>query len=92
MRINNSVFELVFSKFYYLGFLKVQYLGHFCLTYLFINDLYLWISRKDFSNNGNTISTAESTIEKLNSSLEQDSLAAIDWFTINEMTVNPDKF
>ena len=40
----------------------------------------------------NTISTAENTIEKLISTLEQDSQAAIDWFKINEMIVNPDKF
>ena len=40
----------------------------------------------------NTISTAENTIEKLISTLEQDSQAAIDWFKINEMIVNPYKF
>ena len=39
-----------------------------------------------------TTSTAESTIEKLISTLEQDSQAAIGWFKINEMIVNPDKF
>ena len=39
----------------------------------------------------NTISTAENTIEKLISTLEQDSQAAIDWFKINEMIVSPDK-
>ena len=62
----------------------------------FIQQIYLliilWISKKDLSNNGRTISTAERTVEKLNSPLEQDSQAAIDWFRINEMTVNPDKF
>ena len=36
--------------------------------------------------------TAENTIEKLISTLEQDSQAAIDWYKINEMIVNPDKF
>ena len=40
----------------------------------------------------NTISAAENTIEKLISTLDQDSQAAIDWFKINEMIVNPDKF
>ena len=40
----------------------------------------------------NTISGAEYTIRKLISTLEQDSQAAIDWFKINEMIVNPDKF
>ena len=40
----------------------------------------------------NTISAAENTTEKLISTLEQDNQAAIDWFKINEMIVNPDKF
>ena len=39
-----------------------------------------------------TISAAENTIEKLISTLEQDSQGAINWFKINEMIVNPDKF
>ena len=38
------------------------------------------------------ISAAENTIEELFSFLEQDSQAAIDWFKINKMIVNPDKF
>ena len=40
----------------------------------------------------NTISTAENTAEKVISTLKQDSLPAIDWFKINEMIVNPNKF
>ena len=73
--------HIVFSKFYYLGFFKVQYLGHF-------------YSKTDLLNfaDDNTISATETTIEKLISTLEQDSQAAIDWFKINEMMVNPDKF
>ena len=39
-----------------------------------------------------TISAAENTTEKLISTIEQDSPAAIDWFKINEMIVNLDKF
>ena len=39
-----------------------------------------------------TNSTAENTIERLISTLEQDIQAAVDWFKINEMIVNPDKF
>ena len=34
----------------------------------------------------------DNTTEKLISTWEQDSQAAIDWFKINEMIVNPDKF
>ena len=45
----------------------------------------------NFADN-NTISAAENIIEKPLSSLEQDSQAAIDWFKINEMIVNPEKF
>ena len=37
------------------------------------------------------ISAAENAIEKLISTLEQDSQVAIDWFKIKEMIVNPDK-
>ena len=42
--------------------------------------------------NDKTISPAENTIKKLISTLEQDSKAAIDWFKVNEMILNPDKF
>ena len=54
---------------------------------IFVNDLYLWISKTDLLNfaNDNTISAAENTIEKLISALEQDSQAAIDWFKLNEI-------
>ena len=41
---------------------------------------------------GNTINVAQYTIEKLISTLEQDSQAPIDWFKINKMIVNIDKF
>ena len=40
----------------------------------------------------NTINAAENTIEKLISTLKEDSQADIDWFKINKMIVNPDKF
>ena len=40
----------------------------------------------------NTISAAENTIEKLISTLERDSQAAIDWFKLNKMIANIDKF
>ena len=54
---------------------------------IFVNDLYLWISKTDLLNfaNDNKISAAENTIEKLFSALEQDSQAAIDWFKLNEI-------
>ena len=58
------------------------------LINVFINDLYLLLNFTD----DNTISTAENTIEKLISTLEQDSQAAINWFKVNEINVNLDKF
>ena len=59
---------------------------------IFINDLYLSISKADLLHfaDDNTVSAAENTIEKLISTLEQDSQAAINWFKINEMVANPD--
>ena len=69
--------HIVFSKFYYLRFLKVQYLGHFYSTYLLM--IYLWVSKTDLLNfaDDNTISAAQNTIKKLITTLEQDSQAAI---------------
>ena len=83
--------RIMFFKFYYLGFLKVQYLGHFYSTYLLM--IYLWVSKTDLLNfaDDNTTSAAEKTIEKLISTLEQDS-QLVDWFKINEMIVSSDKF
>ena len=37
-------------------------------------------------------SAAENTVEKLISTLEQDSQTPIDWFKINKMILNLDKF
>ena len=67
--------------------------GSILLFNTFINDLYHWISKTDLLNfaDDNTTSADENTIEKLISTLEQNSVDAIDWFKINEMIVNPDK-
>ena len=79
----------MFCKLYYLGFLKLPFLFN-----IFINDLYLWVSKTDLLNfaDNNTISAAEDTIKKINSTLKRDCQAAIDWFKINEMIVNPVKY
>ena len=39
-----------------------------------------------------TITAAERTIENLLSALETESQAAIEWFKLNEIIVNPEKF
>ena len=81
MRINNthSVFKIILS-----GVSHGSILGPLFFN-IFINDLYLWISKTDLLNfaDDNTISASENTREKLNSTLEQDSQAVIDWFKIN---------
>ena len=40
----------------------------------------------------NTLSAWEETVSKLIETLKSESNIAIDWFTKNEMIINPDKF
>ena len=90
VKINSthSVFQVVLS-----GAARGSILG-LLLFNIFINDLYLWFTKTDLLNfaNDNTITAAERTIENFISTLETECQAAIEWFKLNEMIVNPDNF
>ena len=60
---------------------------------IFINDLY-YILQSDLHNfaDDNTISMISDTVSSLVNSLTDKANKAVDWFHINKMTVNPEKF
>ena len=60
---------------------------------IFINDLY-YILQSDLHNfaDDNTISAISDTVSSLVNSLTDEANKAVDWFHINKMIVNPEKF
>ena len=90
VKINNthSVFQILLSRFP-----QDLVLGPLLFN-IFINDLYLWVSKTGLLSftDDSAISSAENAIETLISTIEQDDQVAIDWFKVNKMILNPYKF
>ena len=59
-----------------------------------LNPLFLFIKDVELENlaHDNTIYAARNSIEELIKTLGKESKSAIDWFKMNDMIVNPDKF
>ena len=60
----------------------------------FVNDLFFFVHRCDLYNyaDDNTLPKSDKSLEKVIASLEEDSKALINWFSVNKMQANHEKF
>jgi retron-type reverse transcriptase len=77
----------------YKGIPQGSILGPVLLN-IFINDIFYFIPDSSLYNyaDDNTLSYSGYDLDKIINTLEKDSHNLIDWFTLNQMKVNPDKF
>ena len=75
------------------GFLQGFILGPL-LFKIFINNLFYFIKDSELLNysGDNTIATFLDSVDDLITEFQKESEKAVDWFRLNEMVENPDKF